>query len=160
MELHEEFIRVAAALQSAKIDFAVCGGFAMAIHGFPRFTKDIDLLVLPGDVERIIPVVQSLGFDFDAGTMQLGVESRFPQDVRRINKVCGTEWLVLDLLIVNPRLDDVWKERETFAWGDVQIAVVAAAGLAKMKRRAGRPQDLVDIVRLGFDPDDPAIQAD
>jgi hypothetical protein len=40
----------------------------------------------------------------------------------------------------------------------MNLPVVYAAGLAKMKRLSGRPQDLLDIATLGFAPDDPAIQ--
>ena len=41
-----EFYRVITALEHAEIDYAVCGGIAVAIHGCPRVTNDLDLLVI------------------------------------------------------------------------------------------------------------------
>lgn len=47
MNLRDEFLGVLDALTGAGLDHAVCGGFAVAIHGYPRLTQDIDLLILP-----------------------------------------------------------------------------------------------------------------
>ena len=52
--LLDEFKSITAALNDAGIDYAVCGGWAMAIHGLPRATMDIDLLVLADDLDRIL----------------------------------------------------------------------------------------------------------
>src|SRR5690606_3415455 len=46
MELVSEFERIIDALQASGVDYAVCGGVALAIHGQPRATRDIDLLLL------------------------------------------------------------------------------------------------------------------
>ncbi|MBI3466207.1 MAG: nucleotidyl transferase AbiEii/AbiGii toxin family protein, partial [Planctomycetes bacterium] len=54
MDLYAEFESIVKALDAARIQFAVCGGFAMAVHGVARATKDIDLLVPPEETERII----------------------------------------------------------------------------------------------------------
>jgi hypothetical protein len=51
--LLEEFKSITQALNDAGIDYAVCGGWAMAIHGLPRATIDIDLLILGDDLERV-----------------------------------------------------------------------------------------------------------
>ncbi len=158
MDIFEEFIGVTKALQVANIEFAVCGGFAMALHGLPRFTEDIDLLVRRDDVERIVKLMSAIGFEFDAGTIPLAVRTRHPIALRRITKIVGENFVTLDLLSVNAGLDDVWRERETHALNGVNIPSVSVLGLAKMKRMAGRLQDLADIERLGVDPNDPAIQ--
>lgn len=158
MDIYEEFRNIVAALRNAQIDFAVCGGFAMALHGFTRYTKDIDILVPPGDVEKVVGAVKPLGFDFDAGTMQFRVNTPSPQDVRRVSKIVGREYLTLDVLIVGPHLEAIWAERESFEWESSLVPAVSAVGLAKMKLAAGRPQDIVDVQRLGFQIDDPTIQ--
>lgn len=44
-----------------------CGGLAMAVHGYPRATKDIDLLIHPDDLPRIEAVVNQAGFDVPGG---------------------------------------------------------------------------------------------
>ena len=158
MDLFDEFQKVIAALQTAGIEFAVCGGIALALHGHPRFTSDVDLLVQPQDIERIVTLLQAeLGFKFDAGLMPFGQGPR-QHFIRRITKIVDQDPLILDLLIVAPVFDDVWASRETFVWREQRLSVVSAVGLAKMKLLAGRPQDLVDLTTLGFDPNDSVIQ--
>jgi hypothetical protein len=49
LDLYDEFVTLVAALDGAHVPYAVCGGLAMAIHGLPRATVDVDLLV-PMDV--------------------------------------------------------------------------------------------------------------
>ena len=158
MDLFDEFQKVIVVLQREGIEFAVCGGIALALHGHPRFTSDVDLLVQPQDVERIVALLQAdLSFKFDAGQMPFGQGSQ-QHMIRRITKIVGQDPLILVLLIVAPVLEDVWDSRETFAWRELRLPVVSAIGLAKMKRLAGRPQDLVDLASLGFDPNDSIIQ--
>ena len=45
MDLHQELVQLIDALEAAGAEYALCGGLALAVHGHPRFTKDIDLLV-------------------------------------------------------------------------------------------------------------------
>ncbi|MBW2462158.1 MAG: hypothetical protein JRH11_10980, partial [Deltaproteobacteria bacterium] len=54
MNLIDELHAVAAALHDAEIDYAVCGGIAVTIHGAVRTTKDIDILISRGDVSRVM----------------------------------------------------------------------------------------------------------
>ncbi len=56
--------------------------------------------------------------------------------------------LSLDLLLVTPQVEDVWETREKIDFLGSQLSVVSLSGLIKMKRLAGRPQDLADIERL------------
>lgn len=157
MDLAEEFTALIIGLQAANIEFAVCGGVAMGLHGFPRFTKDIDFLMQPGDLSRVLAVAKNCGFEDQVVSMSLGQAER-ACEIRRLNKFQGEDHLMLDLLLVVPSLQDVWSGKVPFAWRGLTVFAVSAAGLAKMKRLAARPQDLLDIETLGFKPDDPAIQ--
>ena len=47
VDIYQEFVLIIDALNRQGIDYAVCGGISMAIHGLPRFTRDIDLLIRP-----------------------------------------------------------------------------------------------------------------
>jgi hypothetical protein len=158
MNLTDEFTTLIAGLQKGKFDFAVCGGMAMALHGFPRFTKDIDLLILPADLAGIIAVARDCGFEDAVEPIDLGQTSGRPVEIRRINKLKDEDHLTLDLVLVNAFLEGVWSGRLRYDWREFSLPAVSAAGLAKMKLLAGRPQDLVDIQTLGFRIDDPAIQ--
>jgi hypothetical protein len=158
MNLTDEFSALVAGLQDVQIAFAVCGGMALGLHGHPRYTNDIDLLILPRDLAAALAVAKICGFDDAPEAIRLGQRTGRLVEIQRINKFKGEDFLTLDLVIVAPILENVWQGRTRFQWRDQSFDVVAPAGLAKMKMLAGRPQDLVDIQSLGFAIDDPAIQ--
>jgi hypothetical protein len=54
-------------------------------------------------------------------------------------------------MVMSGEFADVWEQRELFDWEGLPIWVVSAEGLAKMKRKAGRDQDLLDLKKLGLD---------
>jgi hypothetical protein len=62
VDLYEEFKSMISALEQNGIDYAVCGGLAMAVWGAPRATVDIDLLILSEAFEEAKCVARSLGF--------------------------------------------------------------------------------------------------
>jgi apolipoprotein N-acyltransferase len=153
MNIAEEFVLVITTLQAAGIDFAVCGGVAKAVHGLPRFTRDINLLIQPSDLDAAIEALKACGYEFDSGNIPFATVN-----IRRITKIVGPDFLVLDLMIVNDWLAEIWNKRERIEWNGNSVPAVSAVGLARMKRLAGRLQDLADIERLGFEINDPAIQ--
>lgn len=152
MDLYEELGQLVDAFSQAGVDYAICGGIALALHGYPRFTKDIDVLIRAEDLDRAVRVAEQCGYLDPAGRIP------FEQmDVFRTNKIQGREVLTLDLLQVSPHLEDVWRGRQRFQWQAHTIQVVSASGLAKMKKLAGRDQDFVDLKRLGFGDEPIAI---
>jgi len=154
VDLYEELGQLVDAFVQAGIDYAICGGIALAVHGYPRFTKDIDVLIRAEDLEHAVRVAERCGYLDPAGRIP------FEQmDVFRTNKIQGREVLALDLLQVSPVLEDVWRGRQRFQWQTRIIQVVSASGLAKMKQLAGRDQDLVDLKRLGRG-DEPTADTD
>lgn len=154
MELIDEFAAVTEALSSRQIPYAVCGGIAVVIHGFARTTRDIDLLVLESDLPQILDCVRVLGYNLDGGMIPLGHGEPYERNVYRISKAQGRDLMTLDLVLVNPLLQRAWETRERYTWTDRQIEVVSRLGLAEMKRLSGRPQDLVDLERLGISDDE------
>jgi len=158
MNLTDEFTALISGLQEAKVEFAVCGGMAMALHGFPRFTNDIDFLLPTAHLAAALAAAKNCGFDDEVESLRLGQHSGHPVEIQRINKFREGDFLTLDLVLVSPILESVWQGRLQFEGSGHSLDVVAAAGLAKMKLLAGRPQDLLDIQTLGFILDDPSIQ--
>lgn len=142
--LLDEFKAITSSLNEAGIDYAVCGGWAMAIHGLPRATMDIDLLVLAVDLEKILAVARHLGYDVE------GLPLHFDIEIRRISKIDkDTKKLItLDLLLVADDIMDIWSAREDVKWREGFTRVVSKNGLIKMKRLAGRTQDMADIEKL------------
>lgn len=152
--IYEALATIVRKLEAAKLNYAVCGGLAVAIHGLARTTKDIDLLIERMDMDAILEVVRGCGFILDGGILPMGAGEPFPRDIFRISKVIGKELLTLDLLIVNPLLQPAFEAREYYEWQGVRLQAVSPAGLYVMKKLAGRPQDIVDLQRLGLMPDD------
>jgi hypothetical protein len=147
VDIYTELKGLVEALELQAIPYALCGGLALAFHGHPRFTKDIDILIDPADLDRVSVLARTRGFSVAGGRLRLGAGERMVE-LFRISKVEGTDVLTLDLLLANRVMAGVWNGRESFAWNGRTVWVVSAAGLADMKRLAGRDQDLVDLKLL------------
>ncbi len=149
LDLETELDAIIAALTRAGIDYAVCGGLAMAIHGQPRATIDIDLLIRPEDEVRIYAAVEPLGFRIKAKPMHFAGGT---MEIRRVTKIDPDgETLMLDLLLVTPAFEDTWQSRRTVEWRDHIVFVVSREGLIALKSSRSSAQDLADIERLKSD---------
>ena len=135
-----------ALLQEEGIEHALCGGLAMAVYGLPRATIDIDLVVIPQDLERFRAAVARLGFDLPSHPMTFrGGEV----EIRRVSKLHPSgEVLMLDALLVTPVIEDAWRTRQAMAWDFGTISVVSKEGLIALKTLRSSGQDLDDINRL------------
>lgn len=142
--LLDEFKAITGALNDAGIEYAVCGGWAMAIHGLPRATMDIDLLILARDLDRVLGVAKANGFDIE------GLPLHFDIEIRRVSKIERElkQLITLDLLLVTEDEQELWKDRQKISWREGETSVVSRESLIKMKLLAGRTQDLADIERL------------
>jgi hypothetical protein len=148
LDLAEELDLIRNALSERGIAFAVCGGMAMAIHGFVRATVDLDLFVRAQDVDGIEEMAASLGFVIDAHRSS------------KIDPVDG-DTMTLDLVLVSSENSHVWASRQIVMWRDKPLPVVSRDGLITLKRLRGGPYDLVDIDRLPteeIDVSDKAIE--
>jgi hypothetical protein len=139
-----ELTGLVAALETAGVDYAICGGVALAIHGAPRATQDIDLLLRPEDIDRLRAVASGRGFTLES----------FPMDfasgitVQRFTKIIEGQPLMLDVLFVSGPIEAVWGGRQTAQLEGGPIRVVSREGLIALKLAAARPQDLADVQRL------------
>lgn len=153
MNLVDELQAITAVLRDAGVRYALCGGLAVTLHGAARMTKDIDLLIEPADVNRIIELLRPLGYIFAA--LPLTFEAGTPRErhVQRVSKIDAGEHLCVDLILADGvfagLLDDVLDVR----LGHGTATVISLAGLTKMKQLAGRPQDLADLAKLAGDDD-------
>ena len=144
MTLHEAFQEIVGVLSARSIDHAVVGALALAIHGVPRATTDIDLLVRPEDVPAALEAVAQVGFDVRALPMRF----RDGMEVRRVSRIDGADLLTLDLILVDGNLEEVWRSRSDVATSSGTVRVITRDALIQMKAWAARPQDVADIERL------------
>ena len=132
MDIREELLKVIDCLQEAKIEYAICGGIALAVHGCLRLTEDIDILIQQKDIDLAKKAVSKVGFRIPAISMTFNANEPTESIVHRVSKFEGEEHLILDLMIITPFLESVWNGREQYPWEGRKIQVVSALGLAKM----------------------------
>ena len=148
MNLVDELHAIAAALRAAKIAYAVCGGIAVTAHGAVRSTKDIDIAIARRDLSAALAAVAPLGYTIPAGPMTFGEGTPQERHVQRVNKIEGSQHLVLDLLIAEAAYDGVLDDRIDIALPAGTVTFVSRDTLLRMKRLAGRSIDLADIEKL------------
>jgi hypothetical protein len=146
-DLYDELAAVVGALDRAQVEYAVCGGIAMAIWSLPRATIDIDLLIEPAALDRAYAAVEPLGYTVKALPMSF---SDGAIEIRRVSKFdpSGGDVLMLDYLLVTPLVSDVWATREVVEWEQGKMSVVSKEGLIRLKSFRGAGRDTDDIARL------------
>jgi len=154
MDLFEEFSQLVAKFRKEKIDYALCGGLAMAVYAFPRATLDIDILIEPKSLEEAKSAAKSLGFSLDAGLMRFK-EGRI--QIYRLTKINQetNEAIMLDMLLLTPELADVWETKKIITWDQGDLPVVSPEGLIKLKslRLSGQDQDDIKHLESLLDED-------
>lgn len=151
MNLVDDLRAIAAVLADAGIVYAVCGGIAVTIHGATRTTKDIDLLVRREDVPRILDLIRPLGYVFAVLPMTFDQGTERERHVQRITRVEGDHHLVVDLMMDEAGLAGFLDDRVTIDLPQGPLTVVSREALLRMKKVAGRAQDLADIEKLESD---------
>lgn len=144
-DLSEELAAIRDELAARSLEFAVCGGIAMAIHGFTRATEDLDLFVKEEEVDAIEAALEVLGYTTKVAPTSVGAIN-----IRRVSKIeaADDDKLAVDLLLVSPETIGVWSSREIVVWRDRPLPVVSREGLIALKRLRATSMDLVDIGRM------------
>ena len=139
--LDKDLRELLALFRETGVEFLVVGGHAVAFHGRPRLTDDLDLFVRP-DLEngkRIVQALERFGFgsleivpaDFlaDDRVIQLG---RAPNRVDLLTKLYGVDFA------------GAWSRRVSARIDDSQVWLISREDLIRNKRETGRTQDLAD----------------
>lgn len=137
-----EFIEL---LNSRRVEYIIVGGHAVAFHGHPRFTGDIDFFLRPSreNAELLIGVVMEFGFANTALS---------PDDFMRPNTVVqlGYPPNRVDLLTSISGLDfeEAWSSRLAGELDGFPVYFLGWDALLKNKRASGREKDLADVSKL------------
>ena len=144
--IQAELQALAAKLHAEDVPYALCGALALAVHGYPRATLDIDLLALTGSAERIHRYARSLGFTPEAAPMEL---ANGAVRIQRLSKVVPGEEdvLMLDVLTLQPQIEQTLTV-ETRIWQETLLPTVSRASLVQLKMLRGNAQDRADIEKL------------
>ena len=153
LDLYDEFRKLITALNEHQIDYALCGGLAMAVYDRPRATIDIDLLILTQSLDGVMAIARTLDYPI------LGLERTFSGgtiEIRRVSKIDREigHLLSLDLLLVTPEIQNIWNSRVQADWEGGTLSVVSRDGLIELKKLRGSAQDDADIAALMEDVHD------
>jgi hypothetical protein len=143
--LNPDYAEMLSALFAENVEFLIVGAVAVAAHGIPRATGDIDIWVNPdpANAERVwgalvrfgAPLAHTSPADFASPNVifQLGVP---PRRIDLITTIDGVDW------------NEAWATRATVEVDNIELPLLSCELLLRNKRAAGRPQDLADAVRL------------
>ena len=145
MEIYRDFRELFESFNAAKVEYVIVGGYALAHHGAPRYTRDIDLYVRPtkDNSERIMAALDVFGFrpeelsakDFqqEGAFVQIGYP---PVRVDLITSIAGVTWEQADA------------GKVTGYYDGEPVPFIGREEFIASKKAAGRGQDLVDVERL------------
>jgi hypothetical protein len=145
MPINKDLREFVALLNSNQVDYLVVGAIAVAFHGFPRYTGDLDLLVRPTaeNAQRVLDVLSQFGFG------GLGVRS---EDLESPGKVVqlGVPPNRIDLLtaVTGLTFDEAWASREAGDLDGIPAQFIGKAALIRNKESTGRAKDLGDAEEL------------
>jgi hypothetical protein len=143
--LNPDFRDMLSALSAEGVDYLLVGAYAMAAHGRPRATGDIDILVRPSpeDAKRVLRALKRFGAplmdltEADLATpgnvFQIGLP---PRRIDIMNEIDGVGF------------DEAWQARVTREVDGVTVPVISREHLLRNKRIAGRPKDRADAAWL------------
>jgi len=146
MEVQQDFRELLELFNAHKVEYMIVGGYALAFHGAPRFTGDLDILVKPDSENalRVLDALKEFGFgelgltadDFSTieKVVQLGVP---PVRIDLITSLTGVSW-------EKARLN-----RTKGAYGDISVYFVGLNEFISNKKATGRKKDLADLEALG-----------
>ena len=147
--LNPDYRDMLSALCAEGVEFLLVGAFALAAHGLPRATGDIDIWIRrsPDNAGRVWRALARFG----APTHDLTLDDLTMPDV--VFQI-GVAPRRIDILtsIDGVAFDEAWPHRLVVELEGLRIPVIGRAHLIENKRAAGRPQDLADLARLDARP--------
>ena len=146
MEVQQDFKELLKFFNAHKVEYVVVGGYALAFHGAPRYTGDIDILVKSDEENawRVLNALEEFGFGsiglkktdfmYQNNVVQLGVP---PVRVDIITSISGVSW------------DEAFEGRAAGKYGDIPVYYIGRDQFIENKRAIGRRKDLADLEALG-----------
>jgi hypothetical protein len=146
MKLGKDLREFVELLNSRKIRYVLVGGHAVAYHGFPRFTGDVDFFIdsSPENAALVAAAVNDFGF------VHLGLteaDFRGPETVVQLGRVPNRIDILTSVTAVS--FAEAWQTRVETSLDGLPVWVISKDLLVRNKLAVGRPQDLADAKRIG-----------
>ncbi|MFM7756096.1 MAG: nucleotidyltransferase [Actinomycetota bacterium] len=142
---HQDSSEFVELLARHDVRYMIVGGYALAAHGLPRATGDLDAWIWTdaGNADRILEALEEFGFG-GLGIAHSDLVS--PDCVVQL----GYPPYRIDLLtqISGVDFEAAWTRHIEVSIGDVKVPVIGREDLIVNKRATGRPQDIADVKRL------------
>ena len=138
----QEFVKL---LNDNDVKYLIVGGYAVALHGYPRYTKDLDVWIelSPANADKILMALEKFGF----GSLDLKAD-----DFLESNQIIqlGYPPNRIDILttLTSLSFEDCYKSSVKIEIHGVHINFIDIENLKKNKRATGRAQDLADVENL------------
>ncbi|MBI3074362.1 MAG: hypothetical protein HYY84_19805 [Deltaproteobacteria bacterium] len=143
--MNRDFVEMLQALNDARADYLIVGAHALAAHGRPRATGDLDIWVrpTPENAARVFQALAAFGaplggvdietFSTPDNIFQIGV---VPCRIDIITSIDGVEF------------DDAWPRKLDVDVSGVKVSILGREDLVRNKKAAARPKDLADLAAL------------
>jgi hypothetical protein len=145
--LNEDFRDLLVLLADAAVEFVIVGAYALAFHGAPRASGDIDLFVrpTPENASRLVTALARFGAPLESAGVT-ATDFAQPGTVYQI----GLPPRRIDLLteISGVTFDEAWASRVAAEVSGRTVAFIGRAALLRNKEATGRAKDLADAARL------------
>ena len=139
---YEEFFVL---LKKEKVKFLIVGAYALAYHGYPRFTGDIDIFISnePPNARRALSAIEKFGFQGIGITVE---DLLKPDSILQL----GNPPLRIDIItdIDGVSFTSAWKNRVRGIFGKQNVWYISKKDLVKNKKATGRTQDKFDLEML------------
>jgi len=145
MKTHPDFVDFVTALNSNCVEYVIVGAYALAYHGHPRATGDIDFWIKP-TAENANLLLGSLK-EFGFGKLDISKEDILSGKIIQL----GFPPVRIDLISILDGLngEEIWASREEGKFGDLTVWYLSKKAFIKNKRAIGRHKDLADLELLG-----------
>ena len=142
---HKDFSEFIELLNNHNVEYLLVGGYALGVHGHPRYTGDLDIWIKPEgkNAQKVLKVLQEFGF------AELELDET---DLTKIGNVIqlGYPPLRIDLLTQPDGVDfdDSYAKRMQLDYSGLMLHVISLEDFKKNKAASGRPKDLADLQSL------------
>jgi len=142
---NQDFKEFVASLNARQVKYLIVGGYAVALHGYPRYTKDLDVWI-EASAENAARLILALN-DFGFGS--LGLENKdFAEEDQVVQLGYPPNRIDLITSASGVRFEECYEKRVTVLIEGVEVEFLDVENLKKNKRASGRLQDLADVEKL------------